>query len=101
MGPRQNPRRFGRRSKQASSACRSDGQVYLGIWRCGMTWLRPRKQKRDAILGLVASWGDRRTPRASLQRNPRALSMRLVGIRLVGFAAATWWNLPPRVIYSG
>src|ERR1700704_3158054 len=79
MGPRQNPRRFGRRSKQGSSACRSDGQVYLGIWRCGMTWLRPRKTKRDAILGLVASWGDRRTPRRSLQRNPSALSMRLVG----------------------
>jgi len=36
--------------------------------------MRPRE--RDAILGLVASWGDRRAPIARLQQNRRRLSMR-------------------------
>src|ERR1700730_12537062 len=35
-------------------------------------------KKRDAILGHVASWGDRRTPIAVLQRNRCGLSMRFV-----------------------
>src|SRR4029453_17405284 len=33
-----------------------------------MTWLRPRKRKRDAILGHVASWGDRKTPMRRINR---------------------------------
>src|ERR1700740_1923591 len=40
----------------------------------------PSPKKRDAILGHVASWGDRRTPKTALQRNRRGLSMRLAGL---------------------
>src|ERR1700730_12522044 len=36
--------------------------------------LRPR-EKRDAILGHVASWGDRKTPMASIQRSQSVLSI--------------------------
>src|SRR6266404_8375167 len=41
----------------------------------------PSQKKRDAILGHVASWGDRRTPMTLLQRNRPALSMRSLGLR--------------------
>src|SRR6266436_9550051 len=41
----------------------------------------PSQKKRDAILGHVASWGDRRTPMAALQRNRRGLSMRPSALR--------------------
>src|SRR5713226_2999808 len=36
--------------------------------------LRPRKRKRDAILGLDASWGDRRVPMGRINRLPVRLS---------------------------
>ena len=39
--------------------------------------MRPR-EKRDAILGHVASWGDRKTPMALLQRSKAALSIEVV-----------------------
>jgi hypothetical protein len=38
--------------------------------------VRPREDIRDAILGLVASWGDRKAPISRLQQNRRGLSMR-------------------------
>src|SRR5438874_6731965 len=39
--------------------------------------MRPRRKKRDAILGHVASWGDRRTPMSdTIKRNRCGLSMR-------------------------
>src|SRR5258707_13175644 len=41
----------------------------------------PSQKKRDAILGHVASWGDRRTPMGALQRNRRGLSMRPSALR--------------------
>ena len=44
--------------------------------------MRPREKKRDAILGHVASWGDRRTPMARITAKPA----RPVNA-LVGFAA--------------
>src|SRR6266478_9556839 len=41
----------------------------------------PSQKKRDAILGHVASWGDRRTPMTPLQRNERGLSMHSSALR--------------------
>jgi hypothetical protein len=38
--------------------------------------MRPR-EKRDAILGHVASWGDRKTPMALIQRSQSVLSIEL------------------------
>ena len=48
--------------------CRSVGKACLEISWCRMTWLRPRKKKRDAILGHVASWGDRKIPMGRINR---------------------------------
>src|SRR5258707_12651580 len=66
----------------------------------------PSQKKRDAILGHVASWGDRRTPMGVLQRNRRGLSMRpsalrsgqeLLELPLTQFLfARTCLNRPPR-----
>src|SRR5258705_9352814 len=41
--------------------------------------MRPREKKRDAILGHVASWGDRKTPRPPLQPKSAAAVNVLVG----------------------
>jgi hypothetical protein len=35
-----------------------------------MSWVRPREKKRDAILGHVASWGDRRAPMGCITAKP-------------------------------
>src|SRR3954467_1162963 len=48
--------------------------------------MRPRENERDAILGLVASWGDRKAPRAPFSqmkmRCQRAGANLLVGSEL-------------------
>src|SRR5258706_10449868 len=44
-----------------------------------MTWMRPREKKRDAILGHVASWGDRRPPMARITAKPARPVNALVG----------------------
>ena len=43
--------------------------------------MRPR-EKRDAILRHVASWGDRRAPIASIHRSPPVLSIQVVRLKL-------------------